>query len=251
MTGEPVSNQKNELFGGRQLSKHEPYNPLQKKNLAESIVRAVLNQPAESLSKTNDLGGAGVYIIYYSGDSEIYRPVAERNCGGKWEQPIYIGKAIPKGGRKGGFADDHSAARGAALRDRLGQHHSSISEAQNLDVDDFSFRALVVDEIFIPLGENMLIERYRPVWNLVLDGFGNKDPGRRRKDQYRSPWDVIHQGRRFAEKLGENPTPAQEYIAALKEFFTSGKVVKPKKPANVTATEQPSDEADDTDTQGA
>ncbi|KIG02637.1 Restriction endonuclease, type II, Eco29kI [Burkholderia sp. MR1] len=233
------------------MSKQEPYNPLQKKNLAESIVRAVLNQPAEPLAKTNELGGAGVYIIYYSGDSELYGPVAEKNRDGKWEQPIYIGKAIPKGGRKGGFADDLSAARGTALRDRLGQHHASINEARNLEIADFSFRALVVDEIFIPLGENMLIERYRPVWNLVIDGFGNKDPGRRRKDQYRSPWDVIHQGRRFAEKLGENPIPAHEYASSLQAFYTSGKVTKPKKPANVTAMEQPGDEADETGIEGS
>lgn len=26
-----------------------------------------------------------------------------------------------------------------------------------------------------------------------------------RKDQYRSPWDVIHPGRKFADKLGVNP----------------------------------------------
>lgn len=63
------------------------------------------------------------------------------------------------------------------MRDRLGQHHSYIDEADNLSVEDFWFRVLVVDEIFIPLGENMLIEAFRPVWNLVIDGFGNKDPG--------------------------------------------------------------------------
>ncbi len=224
------------------MSHGKPYNPLQKRNLAESIVRAILEQTARPMSKTDELGGAGVYIIYYFGDFPFYRPVARENANGQFVRPIYIGKAIPKGGRKGGFADDESAMRGTALRDRLGQHHSSIEEANNLKVGDFRFRALVVDEIFIPLGENMLIEQFQPVWNLVIDGFGNKDPGRRRKDQYRSAWDVLHPGRKFAEKLAANPIAVEDYKLALSRFFDSGKVVKPRKPPAVKAVEQADDD---------
>jgi hypothetical protein len=80
----------------------------------------------------------------------MYKPVAKKNAQGGFKQPIYVGKAIPKGGRKGGFTDDDSAMRGKALRDRIGQHHATIKEADNLKVGDFSYRALVVDEIFIP-----------------------------------------------------------------------------------------------------
>ena len=211
-------------------------------NLAESIVRAILDQSTRPLSKTDELAGAGVYMVYYDGSSPLYKPVSNRNRAGKFEQPIYVGKAIPKGGRKGGFADDDSAMRGKALRDRISQHQVSIAEATNLDVDDFSFRALVVDEIFIPLGENMLIERFRPVWNLVIDGFGNKDPGRRRKDQYRSPWDVLHPGRRFAEKLGANPIAPERYSEALDKFFETGKVVRPGKPSTGVDADPDDDE---------
>ena len=142
----------------------------------------------------------------------------------------------------GGFADDDSAMRGTALRDRIGQHHASIGEAENMKVGDFRFRALVVDEIFIPLGENMLIEQFRPVWNLVIDGFGNKDPGRRRKDQYRSEWDVLHPGRKFAEKLGENPILPEKYEIALTTFFETGRVLKPRKPATASGVEQTDEE---------
>lgn len=226
------------------MNHDRPYNPLQKRNLAESIVRAILDQEPRPMSKTDDLGGAGVYIIYYTGDFPLYGPIAEQNAKGRFNQPIYIGKAIPKGGRKGGFTDDDSAMRGKALRDRIGQHYTSIEEAKDLKVGDFTFRALVVDEIFIPLGENMLIEQFRPVWNLVIDGFGNKDPGVRRKDQYRSAWDVLHPGRKFAEKLGENPIAPEEYVASLTTFYETGKVVKPKKPPTATGTEQDSDDSD-------
>jgi len=193
------------------------------------------------MSQTDDLGGAGVYIIYYTGNSPLYRPIAGKNAQGRFEQPIYVGKAIPKGGRKGGFADDDSAMHGKALRDRIGQHYASINEAENLKISDFSFRALVVDEIFIPLGENMLIEQFHPVWNLVIDGFGNKDPGKRRKDQYRSAWDVLHPGRKFADKLGENPTLPEKYEKARITFYETGKIVKPKKPPTAKGVEQHND----------
>jgi p-aminobenzoyl-glutamate transporter AbgT len=42
---------------------------------------------------------------------------------------------------------------------------------------------------------------------------------------------VIHPGRRFAEKLGENPISADAYIDALQTFFVTDKVIKPKMPA--------------------
>ena len=39
---------------------------------------------------------------------------------------------------------------------------------------------LSVDDIWIPLTESLLIERFKLVWNRVLDGFGNQDPGKER-----------------------------------------------------------------------
>ena len=214
----------------------KPYNPLEKRSLAESIVRAILASPVKPLTETSQLAGAGVYVIYYVGQLACYAPVAKENLGGKFGQPIYIGKAIPKGGRKGGLSEDASA-KGVALRDRLGQHLASIDEATNLDPADFHYQSLVVDDIWIPLGENMLIEQYKPVWNRVIDGFGNKDPGQRRKDQYRSPWDVIHPGRKFADKLGVNPRTAKEILADLKSYFETGSVPKRLKAAATRASD--------------
>jgi hypothetical protein len=84
---------------------------------------------------------------------------------------------------------------------------------------DFHYRCLVVDDIWIPLGENMLIETFRPVWNIVIDGFGNKDPGNRRATQHRSPWDVLHPGRAFAEKLAHGGITPEDIILKLEKFF--------------------------------
>ena len=134
------------------------------------------------------------------------------------KKPIYVGKAIPKGGRKGGLTKDASVGS-RALADRLRQHAASIEEATNLDLADFHIRHLVVDDIWIPLGENMLIESFKPVWNRAIDGFGNKDPGRRRATQYKSPWDVLHPGRKFAEKLADGGM-SQEFLAQrVKDYF--------------------------------
>ncbi len=199
-----------------------PYNPLDKLNLGRSVAEALLLRDTAPLTQIGDIVGAGVYAIYYTGDFEPYAPVGDKNKDGKFEQPIYVGKAVPKGARKGGLAFD--ASKGRALRDRLRQHAGSIDEATNLNLGDFHFRSLVVDDIWIPLGENMMIEQFKPIWNLVIDGFGNKDPGKRRATQYRSPWDVLHPGRQFAEKLADGGTTAAMLITRLHEYF-AGQVV--------------------------
>jgi hypothetical protein len=101
--------------------------------------------------------------------------------------------------------EDHfDAPHGLALFSRLADHAKSISCATNLDAGDFACRHLVVDEVWIRMAERMLISWHQPVWNMVLDGFGNHDPGGRRATQYRSPWDVLHPGRPWAEKLADS-----------------------------------------------
>jgi len=199
-----------------------PYNPLDKMNLGRSVAEALLLSPVMPLANVADLAGAGVYAIYYTGTFESCAPVAEKNQSGIFEQPIYVGKAVPKGARKGGLTFD--ASKGRALRDRLRQHAGSISEATNIDLGDFHFRSLVVDDVWIPLGENMMIEQLKPIWNLLITGFGNKDPGKRRATQYRSPWDVLHPGRQFSGKLAAGETTPAMLVTRLKEYF-AGQVV--------------------------
>jgi hypothetical protein len=77
----------------------------------------------------------------------------------------------------------------------------------------------VTDEIWIPLGENLLIEKFRPPWNAVIDGFGNHDPGGRRAQQQRFPWDVVHPGRPWAEKLWPNPRTARDILKDAQAFL--------------------------------
>ncbi|MFZ1110601.1 MAG: Eco29kI family restriction endonuclease [Rhodomicrobium sp.] len=212
-----------------------PYNPLAKINLGRSVARALLTVAPRPLSETDDLRGAGVYAIYYIGAFPGYAPIAAHNRDGRFEQPIYVGKAIPRGGRKGLLSE--ASAVGTALRDRLRQHASSVNEAKNLQMEDFLYRSLIVDDIWIPLGENMLIEKFKPVWNIVIDGFGNKDPGNRRATQVKSPWDVLHPGRAVMEKLADSALRPEALVAKLDAFF---------KGENVTLVEptQADEEAD-------
>ncbi len=217
-----------------------PYNPLDKLNLGRSVAEALLLGPVAPLSGTGDLEGAGVYAIYYTGGFEQYRPLVEGK-GTASGRPIYVGKAVPKGARKGGLSFD--ASRGKALRDRLRQHAASIEQAKNLKLADFSFRSLVVDDVWIPLGENMMIEQFRPIWNLVIDGFGNKDPGRRRAAQFRSPWDVLHPGREFAKKLAGGGVTVESLSDRLAEFFAGKSIslISPEEAADIGASEDDED----------
>ena len=61
--------------------------------------------------------GAGVYVIYYTGKLKCYASVAAKNQGGKFGQPIYIGKAIPKGGHEGNRRRKERKARDAYFQE--------------------------------------------------------------------------------------------------------------------------------------
>jgi len=165
--------------------------------------------------------GAGVYAIYYDGDSPVYAQLAETNRHDKTGTPLYVGKAIPAGGRKG---DRAASSAGQPLFRRLSEHVASIAQADNLSVDDFSCRHLVVEDIWIPLGESLLIGRFRPLWNILVDGFGNHDPGARRYTGMKPMWDTIHPGRPWAARLQPHRRTADEILALVRQALEGGAV---------------------------
>lgn len=180
-----------------------PFNPLDKKNLGASVAEAMLAGKVHPLGTLPEFRGAGIYAIYYTGDFAPYGEIAKRNKDGKAGAPIYVGKAVPAGARKGGGAA--SGNGGKPLFNRLSEHAESVRSVSNLNIEDFSCRFLVVDDIWIPLGESLLIARYSPVWNALIDGFGNHDPGSGRYNGMRPRWDVLHPGRSWAEKCKGRP----------------------------------------------
>lgn len=197
----------------------QPYNPLDKKNLGVSVADALLERPASPLPPPHAFIGAGVYAIYYFGAFPAYKALAAMNRDHQLTVPIYVGKAVPAGARKGGVGLD--ASPGKALYKRLVEHAESIQEASStLRLEDFACRYLAVDDIWIPLGESLLIERFSPAWNRVLDGFGNHDPGKGRYTGQRSAWDVVHPGRAWAEKCAPYSRTADDLLAAVKTFLS-------------------------------
>jgi hypothetical protein len=199
-----------------------PFNPLDKRNLGDSVAAALLKQPVGPLSPENKFLGAGIYAIYYTGSFKVYRRVAEQNRNKKFRQPIYVGKAVPPGTRKGGFG--LGTAPGPALFKRLNEHKNSIASTTNLKIDDFFCRYLVADDIWIPLGESLLIESFQPLWNVLIEGFGIHTPGAGRQKQVRSKWDTLHPGRSLADDLPPNPKTGAELEKMIADFF-AGKTV--------------------------
>jgi hypothetical protein len=104
----------------------EPYNPLDKRNLGESVADALLAARPSQLPPGPFIG-AGVYALYYVGSFPAYAKLAELNRDGKHIRPIYIGKAVPSGARKGGLGLE--AEHGQALFKRLSEHAESIKSA--------------------------------------------------------------------------------------------------------------------------
>ena len=198
------------------MSGQHPYNPLEKRHLAESVTKALLLRPAEPLESIGRFSGAGIYALYYTGDFDDYAPVAARNRMQKWEAPIYVGKAVPSGARKGGLGSEAVAA--PVLWKRLAEHSDSIKAAPNLRIEDFACRYLCVDDIWIPLGEGLLIEAYRPLWNVVVEGFGNHDPGSGRYLGKMSHWDILHAGRSWAGRL-QPGTPLADIRAKIQHHL--------------------------------
>ena len=200
----------------------QEYNPLDKANLGISVRDAVLKQePIPFEPRPPRFSGAGIYAIYYTGEFAPYERIAERNRDGKFDQPIYVGKAVPAGARKGGVAKKtDKPARN--LHARLHEHANSLRAAENLRIEDFYFRYLTVDDIWIPLGETYIIDRFEPLWNKVVEGFGIHTPGTRRKGQYTSRWDTLHPGRDFVSKLElpSNPKTADDIVKEIDAFLS-------------------------------
>lgn len=200
----------------------EVYNPLDKINLGKSVADALLEQPVHPLDAIPAFEGAGIYVLYYQGPFPAYAPIAAANVEeARW--PIYIGKAIPSGGRKG--ASLTASARGTPLYKRLAEHRDTIREVEHgsgtLAVADFQARYLTVDDIWIPLGESLLIARFRPIWNRALDGFGNHDPGKGRYNGLRPLWDHLHPGRGWATRCAARTETISEIEQRLADYLTA------------------------------
>jgi hypothetical protein len=205
----------------------QPYNPLDKKNLGASVAEAMLARHVHRLGALNEFKGAGIYALYYTGNFDAYKRLKERNAGGKWQGPIYVGKAVPAGARKGNVGLS-SPAKTTVLFKRLLEHAESIRATTTLNIRDFCCRYLVVDDIWIPLGESLLIAKFAPVWTTLVDGFGNHDPGGGRYQGLRPRWDVLHPGRGWAAKCQPRAESAEQIKADVARYLKASPMPEPR-----------------------
>lgn len=185
------------------------YNPLSVDELGRNAVRALLEYPCEALPPPDQFPGAGVYTIHYNGSFPAYQGIPEGD-------PIYVGKADPPGKRQGGAAARQTDR--PVLYTRLRQHAASIEQAENLHTSDFCCRWLLLAPVWIELTEQVLIAQYRPMWNVIVDGFGIHNPGAGRRNQQRSRWDTLHPGREWAILLPDRGESTKAIAEAIVEY---------------------------------
>jgi len=188
----------------------DEYNPLDYENLTRNLVRELLRRGPFPLPLQNVFHGSGVYALFYDGEFMPYRAIRSPDA----VFPIYVGKAVPEGARKGRRMTRPSRA----LHRRLCEHYESINQATNLRIQDFSCRFLVVTPLWITMAERFLIEYFRSVWNVCIEGFGLHDPGRGRHEGEIPWWDALHPGRAWAKRLRQTRI-AQDAMDRLAHFL--------------------------------
>lgn len=174
-------------------------------------------QPLMSV-KDRKFYGSGVYALYYNGPFPTYQPIA------RTEHPIYVGKADPE------LPDARSPRQqGERLSARLNEHRKNIERAENLNLADFECRYLVVATGWQTAAESALIGLFKPIWNKeigILLGFGKHGDSAETRRNKRSPWDVLHTGRRWAasDTLKDSKTPQQIELEVQAHFAKNAPV---------------------------
>lgn len=199
----------------------KPYNPLDYDNLTKNLILEMMSRGPFTLPPGKRFTGPGVYALFYTGSLPAYTKVRSPDA----TKPIYVGKAVPPGARKGGEATWESTP---SLYRRLNEHAKSIDSAKNLQIGDFLCRYMVVIPLWITMSERFLIEHYKPVWNVCIEGFGIHDPGGGRYAGEISWWDALHPGRSLAKPLKKTRT-VTDAEKRLMSFFASTLSEKPKK----------------------
>ena len=172
--------------------------------LGRNAARALMSYHAATFPLAA-FDGAGVYTLHYVGEFPAYAGMHDSD-------PIYVGRANPPGGRQGRQA---AAKPNRALHERLSKHARSIEAVENLDLEDFRCRWLVLDPVWIGLTEQVMIAEAEPLWNVVVSGFGINAPGWGRGQQARSQWDTVHPGRPEVSHLPNREEGAADILATI------------------------------------
>lgn len=187
--------------------------------LLKDAVRFFHGTPVLRLPLETPFKGAGVYAIYCIAKRGLYKRYGESINRTAYEVPIYVGKAVPSGWRQNRITDEKN---GSVLYSRLNQHAESIKQGKGLDVSDFVCRFAILEgdaASMIAALEAAIIAEHAPLWNSVIDGFGNHDPGKRRATGKKPQWDCLHPGRPWAAKMTGEQFPFAELKRRVVDYL--------------------------------
>jgi hypothetical protein len=189
----------------------DPSNP----NVVGRIVAiTMIAQDRKPLTNVQRFYGSGVYAIYYNGSFPAYSAIS------KQEHPIYVGKADPSDP-----ASKTAIEQGDRLANRLNEHRKNIAKATStLRLEDFEYRALVVQTGWQDAAEAYLIHLFKPIWNSEVKigyGFGKHGDDPSTRANLRSPWDTLHPGRDWAHRdpKMKDARPKQKIIEDIKKHL--------------------------------
>ncbi|QGY80802.1 Eco29kI family restriction endonuclease [Sphingorhabdus lacus] len=166
-----------------------PFDPLAVENVGVTLAVELLEQPLVQMPPQTPFRGAGIYALYYRGAHPAYADLIAYDAG-RAKYPVYIGKAAGESAKQGFNPKSSSKQK---LFDRIDQHAKSIDSVQNLSIEDFSCRYLVLNDAYIALAESVMIRVFRPPWNGM--SFGSKVVGVHRMGGKPPLWDSLHPGR--------------------------------------------------------
>ncbi len=189
-----------------------------------SVLQSIINDAEAFFIKTpvslfppaEPFEGGGVYALYYSGDFDLYKTISVKAIK-KESLPIYVGKAVPSGWRTARITTTGKTP----LYNRIREHFRNIQQAENLSVNHFKCRYMILDGnesgIIGPV-EASVIRKFQPLWNSIIDGFGNHTPGEGRFNQAKSGWDVLHPGRSWAGRCMGKAPDYDELVKRIHEY---------------------------------
>lgn len=191
--------------------------------IIKDTIRFFNGTPVHKLPPPEIFVGTGVYALYYTGMSPYYKVLYDLNRM-EFKQPIYVGKAVPQGWRQARKAKKTNDSY--ELYRRLCDHTKSIAQTENLNLNDFYCRFMILENAasdLIGTVEAALIRYYTPVWNSSIDGFGNHDSGKGRYNQAKSEWDILHPGRQWAYKCQGESSTLVDVETKVRKYLIEGK----------------------------
>jgi hypothetical protein len=190
----------------------DPSNP----NVVGRVVGVtMIAQVRKPLANIERFYGSGVYAVYYRGNFPAYAGLSRK------EHPIYVGKADPVDP-----AGKTAIEQGDRLANRLNDHKRNIGKTSTLRLEDFEYRALVVQTGWQGSAEEYLIHLFKPIWNNevgICYGFGKHGDDPATRANLRSPWDTLHPGRDWAHRdpKMKDARPTERIVTDIAEHLNN------------------------------